>query len=116
MTALLNRDYRFAGTIKFNISVSIEKLADIITEMKAKSPERWVDLHIRGAGDDGTHYIAFHYILEDGKKKTYKKAGNNLIQYLRERLGTSPKVKGQKADSRPMGVIGWSISLVKVVI
>jgi len=115
MTALLNRDHRVAGTVKFDTSVPIEKLADFISEMKSKNPERWVDLHIRGAGDDGTHYIAFHYILQDGKKKTHKKAVQSLLQYLRDRLGSRPK-QGKKSDPVPRGVMGWSISTVKVMI
>jgi len=115
MTALLNHDHRVAGTLKFDTSVPIEKLADFISEMKSRTPERWVDLHIRGAGDDGTHYIAFHYILPDGTKKTHTKAVNSLLQYLRDQLGTRPK-KGKKADPVPRGVMGWSISTVEVII
>ncbi len=115
MTALLNNDHRAAGTVKFDASVSIEKLADFITEMKSKTPERWADLHIRGAGDDGTHYIAFHYILPDGERKTHTKAVNGFLQYLRDQLGTRPK-QGKKADPVPRGVMGWSISTVKVMI
>lgn len=115
MTALLNHDHRVAGTVKFNASVSVEKLADFVSVMKSHTPERWVDLHIRGAGDDGAHYIAFHYILKDGEKKTHKKAVNSLLQYLRDQLGTSPR-KGKKSDSVPQGVVGWSISTVMVMI
>jgi len=115
MTALLNCDHRVAGTVKFDGSVSIEKLTDFVAEMKSRTPERWVDLHIRGTGGDGTHYIAFHYILPDGEKKTHKKMVNSLLQYLREQLGTRPK-KGKDADVVPKGVMGWSISTVKVVI
>ncbi len=115
MTALLNNDHRVAGTVKFDASVSIEKLADFVSEMKSRTPERWVDLHIRGAGGDGTHYIAFHYLLPDGEKKTHTKAVNSLLQYLRDQLGTRPK-QGKKADPVPQGVMGWSISTVKVMI
>lgn len=115
MTALLNHDHRVAGTVKFDASVPIEKLAHFITEMKSKTPERWVDLHIRGAGDDGTHYIAFHYTLPDGEKKTQTKAVNGFLEYLRDQLGTRPK-QGKKADPVPRGVMGWSISTVQVVI
>ena len=104
MTALLNRDHRIAGTVKFDASVPIEKLASFVSEMKLRTPERWVDLHIRGAGDYGAHYIAFHYVLPDGKKKTYKKAVHSLLQYLGDKLG--------KSESVPQGVIGWSISTV----
>lgn len=115
MTVLLNHDHRIAGTVKFDASVPIKKLTDFIIEMKSKTPARWVDLHIRGAGDDGTHYIAFHYTLTDGKKKTHAKAVNSFLQYLRDQLGTRPK-QGKKADPVPRGVMGWSISTVKVVI
>lgn len=115
MTVLLNHDHRVAGTVKFDASVPVEKLSNFIKEMKSRKPDRWVDLHIRGAGDDGTHYIAFHYILPDGAKKTHTKAVNSLLQYLRDQLGTRPK-KGKKSDSIPQGVMGWSISTVKVVI
>lgn len=115
MTAHLNCDHRIAGTVKFDASVPIEKLVDFIIEMKSKTPERWVDLHIRGAGNDGIHYIAFHYILPDGEMKTHKKVVNSLLQYLRNKLGTRPK-QGKKADLVPQGVMGWSISTVKVMI
>jgi hypothetical protein len=115
MTTLLNCGHRVAGTVKFDTSVSIEKLANFILDMKSNKPERWVDLHIRGAGGDGTHYIAFHYILPDGEKKTHKKAVNSLLQYLRDQLGTRPKQE-KKSDRVPLGVMGWSISTVDVMI
>ncbi|MBX9906281.1 hypothetical protein K2X96_00080 [Patescibacteria group bacterium] len=114
MTVLLDNDSRVAGTVKFNASVPIEKLVGFITHIKADNTERWFDLHIRGAGDDGTHYIAFHYILPDGKKKTQTKMVNKLLQYLRDELGTHPK-KGKNPALIPRGVIGWSIGTVKVV-
>lgn len=115
MTALLNHDHRVAGTVKFDPSIPVEKLADFISEMKSKNPERWVDLHIRGAGDDGTHYIAFHYILPDGRKKTHNRVIHRLLQYLRDQLGSRPK-QDKKSELVPQGVMGWSISTVKVVI
>lgn len=114
MTAHSNRDHRIAGTVKFDASVLQEKLRDFIEQMKSSNPECWVDLHVRGAGNDGTHYIAFHYILPDGKKKTYKKAVNRLLQYLCDRLGE--KEHCQKPGKMiPRGVMGWSISPVDAV-
>ncbi len=115
MTALLNCGDHVAGAVKFDASVSVEKLAGFISDMKSRAPERWVDLHIRGAGGDGKHYIAFHYILPDGEKKTHNKMVNSLLQYLRDQLGTRPK-RGKKADLIPLGVMGWSISTVDVMI
>lgn len=113
MVAILDRGHGIAGTVKFAPSVPVERLVGFVNDMKSKDPERWVDLHIRGAGDDnGTHYIAFHYILTDRQKKTQKKAALSLIQYFRDQLGTRPK-QGMKSDNVPLGVMGWSISTVR---
>jgi hypothetical protein len=115
MAVLLNTENRIAGTVKFDATVSIGTLAGFIIEMKSKSPDRWFDLHIRGAGGDGTHYIGFHYILADGEKTTHKQAVQKFLQYLREKLGTRPK-QGKNSDTVPLGVMGWSISTVEVMI
>ncbi len=115
MTALLSKSNHVAGTIKFLATVSVERLSGFISDMKQENPDRWVDLHIRSAGDDGMNYIAFHYILPDGRKKTHTKAVNRLLQYLRDQLGTRPETHGHE-DPVPVGVKGWSISTVKVVI
>lgn len=114
MSGLLNREHCIAGTVRFKASVPFERLAIFVTDMKAQSPERWVDLHVRKAGDDGTHYIGFHYILDDGQEMTHRKAVHKLLQYLRDQLG-SRKVTGRRPDPVPTGVIGWSISTVEVV-
>lgn len=115
MTALLNTEHRIAGTVKFHATVSVEKLSGFISDMKQRNPECWVDLHIREAGKKGMHYIAFHYILADNKPKTSVKAIMSLLQYLRDKLGTSPK-QGTGSDLIPLGVKGWSISTVKVMV
>ncbi len=114
MTALLNYDHRAAGTVRFDASVSIEQLAGFLAELKSRHPERWVDLHIRGAGKDREHYIAFHYILADGKKKTHDKAVFKLVQFLGDRLGWREDHKKSEAKV-PNGVMGWSISSVMAV-
>ena len=114
MTALLNYDHRAAGTVKFDASISVEQLAGFLAELKSRNPDRWVDLHVRGAGRNGLHYIAFHYILSDGRKSTYDKAVHKLTQFLGERLGWREDSK--RPDQKvPNGVMGWSISDVKVV-
>jgi len=115
MTALFSTDHRVAGTVKFDASVPEEKLKGFIVEMKSNNPERWVDLHIRGAGDDGTHYIAFHYLLPDGKKKTHKKAVHRLLQYLRDQLGEQEHCS-KPGKMIPCGVMGWSISTVDATV
>lgn len=115
MTVHLSLGNHAAGTVKFDRSVSVGELSELTAEMKRHNPDRWIDLHIRSAGDDGTHYIAFHYILPDVKKKTYKRAVNRLIQFLRDRLGSRPKRNGKK-NSVPNGVVGWSISIVDTVV
>lgn len=113
--AVSNCDNHVAGTVKFDRAVPVELLLVLIVQMKSKNPERWVDLHVRGAGSDGTHYIAFHYILPDGKKKTHKKAMNALLQFFRDQLGTRP-MKKKKPDPIPLGVMGWSVSTVRAVV
>ncbi len=115
MTVLLSGNHSVAGTVKFDTSVPIEKLTDFIIEMKSRNPEKWVDLHIRSAGKKGAHYIAFHYLLTDGRKRTHDKVINGLIQYLCDQLGTRPK-QGKETGDVPQGVVGWSISNVKVMI
>lgn len=114
MTAVLNSTFRVAGSIKFHATVPVEKLAQFIADMKTVNPERWLDLHVRGAGDDGMHYLTFHYILPDGEKKTHRKVINRILQYLRDHLGTYPK-QGKKSDLVPRGVKAWSIATVKVM-
>ncbi len=111
MTALLNYDHSIGGSVKFDASVPVATLAVFIKEMRSSNPERWIDLHIRSSGDDGTHYIAFHYILSDGKEKTCTKAINRLLQYLCDQLGICPN-RGKKNSLVPHGVKGWSISTV----
>ena len=86
MTVLSSSDSHIAGTVKFDASIPIDKLISFIVEMRSDKPEQWVDLHVRGAGDDGTHYIAFHYIMSDGSKKTHEKTVQKLLQYLEDGL------------------------------
>ncbi len=115
MSVLINGNHRVAGTITFDSSISVERLSAVAVGLKQHNPERWVDLHIRGAGDDGTHHLAFHYILEDSRKKTHKQAVSRLLQYLRDQFGARPKLEGQK-EAVPHGVKRWSISTLVVLI
>lgn len=114
MTALLDHEHRLAGTVKFEASVSVEKLADFISEMKERAPERWVDLHIRRAGFDETYYLAFHCLLEDGEKSTQEEEVQTLLQHIRDQFGSRP-MKGGEADPLPRGVLGWDIAPVKIM-
>lgn len=109
MTAHLNCDNRFAGTIKFERGFPLEKLVEIVRELRQHRPSQWVDLHIRGAGDEN-RYIAFHIILKEGEKE--KKAGHRLIGFLKDQLGTRAGTKGKV----PTGVTGWSMSTVQLVV
>ncbi len=115
MKDLYDDSNRVAGTVKFGRSVPITTLSSLIAELKTVRPNRWVDLHIRKGGDDGTHYIAFHYILEDGSKRHHDAAVHSLLQFLRDRLGEHPHPK--KPDLMiPNGVCEWSISTVEVLV
>jgi hypothetical protein len=105
MQALLNRTPKAAGTIKFNTSVSVYQLLGFILELKQADPE--YQLHVRGAGDDGTHYIAFEHVLPDPSKETHDKVVDHFLQYFRVKLGVYPH-----KPSVPQGTKGWSISNV----
>lgn len=110
----MNESHRCAGSIKFDSTVPVETLCVLIMDLKALNPEPWVDIHVRGAGDDGSHYIGFHYKLKDGNFDTQGRMVYQLLQFLRERLGTVPRLT--LGDPRPKGVIGWSIATVEAFI
>jgi hypothetical protein len=117
MTAGLDSTHRMAGTVRFDNSVPVERLSALIKELRSIEPERWFDLHIRGAGGGkGSHYIAIHYILDDGRKTTQKKAVRKLLQFLCDRLGERPdRIASEDMDPIPLGAMGWSISTVDVM-
>lgn len=96
-----------AGSIKFKREVLLETLIEIIQDWKNyASADKWLDLHVRSSGDDGTHYIAFHFVLDDGEKATSDKFDESLLADLRRKLGF------KQNPYRPRGVKGWSISTV----
>ena len=108
----LNKDNRIAGTIIFDGSIPLKKLEYLITNIKSYGePNRWVDLHIRGAGDNGSHCLVFHYILENGKKKTHNRMSQKIIDYLKTELGV--RLGNSKV---PTGVKSWSISTVRAIV
>lgn len=107
----LNASHRCAGSIKFDSSIPVETLCVLIMDLKSMNRYPWVDLHVRGAGDDGTHYIGFHYKLQDGTKRSMDEMVHRIMQFLRDRLGTQPR--HGRGEPRPMGVIGWSIATVE---
>ena len=108
MNVLSENDGRVAGSIKFAASVPLERLKALAEGIEALgNPNQWVDLHIRMAGDDGTHYIGMHYILDDPSKETRDKADKKLFNYLRGELGTDP-------NGRPKSVQGWSLGSVLI--
>ena len=108
MQVLSENDGRVAGSIKFESSVPLSRLKEIAKGIEALGNlNQWVDLHIRMAGDDGTHYIGLHYILDDLSKETRNMADKKLFKYLRDELGT-------KSDGRPMCVQGWSLGSVLI--
>jgi hypothetical protein len=110
----LNDEHRVAGTVKFGPSVSVRTLVFVMMGLKTSRPGRWIDLHVRKGGDDGTHYIAFHYILEDGLEKTHKAAVCALFEYLRREFGEHEHPK-KPGVMMPNGVREWSISTVEVL-
>jgi FAD/FMN-containing dehydrogenase len=108
MLVLSENNGRVAGTIKFDASVPLSRLKEIAEGIEALgNPDQWVDLHIRMAGDDGTHYIGLHYVLDDPSKETRDAADKKLFKYLRDELGT-------KSDGRPKSVHGWSLGSVLI--
>lgn len=105
MSALLNNDPKVAGSIKFNASVPVARLIDFLQELKKADP--LFNMHLRGAGDDGTHYIAFEYVLPNDSRETHDKVVDHFLQFFRDKLGVSPT-----KPSVPLGSRGWSISTV----
>ncbi|MCB9810352.1 hypothetical protein H6781_02030 [Candidatus Nomurabacteria bacterium] len=104
--------YRIAGTITFSGEVSVNKLIDVCEFVKRLDPENWIDLHVRGAGDNGSHHVSFHYLLPDGENKTRKSFEALFLGFFREKFGVRPHVKGRV----PYGCKSWSMSTFVVVI
>lgn len=113
MTALSNsNEHRVAGSIHFDPSVTPKQLLVVLAGLKSLGEmNRWVDLHIRPDGDDGSHVIAFHYILLDGRKKTQDKLVDRVILFLKDYLGTQRRKKAVL----PKGVRSWTISTVQTL-
>jgi hypothetical protein len=106
MSFLHNGEYRMAGHIRFDDETSEDLLKVLLNGIKTLAPEEtWVDLHIRSAGDDGTHYIHLCRRLKDGERDTQRRAVHKILQFLKGKLGEKP-LGGIKQ------VCGWSISTV----
>lgn len=112
MMRLKKYPYRIAGTITFSGEVPVSVLTKICERIEQKNPENWMDLHVRGAGDNGSHHVSFHYILPDGKNRTRKSFEAQFIGAFRDKFGVRPHVKGRV----PYGCKSWSMSTNVVVI
>ena len=93
------------GSVKFNSSVSLDKIEMVMTGLKKRFLGTWVDLHVRRSGDDGTHYLAYRYDLGTLDADLHKQFHIDLIEFLKGMLGTTSR-------NRPEGVMGWSLSQV----
>ncbi len=101
--------YSRAGSYKFKRGVSVHDLEKIMTILWEKTPhDFWLDLHVRSAGDDGTHYLAFHIIGTINKATSSEMASNAVDTMMREVMS---EVLGTKRG-RAKGLMGWSVSTV----
>ena len=101
-----------AGHVHFDAETPNELLKELLGDIKALRPEAsWIDLHLRSAGDDGTHYIHLCCKLKDGERLTQRQAVFKIIQLLKNELGT---VQGRTGEN-PKFVRGWSISTVTAI-
>ncbi len=112
MDSSLTTEAHVAGSFQFAKEVTLTTLEDILRTWKAEMPNQWVDLHVRKMGDNECHYISFHYILKDGKKRTYDKFCHRLIQTLKGRFGIHRSEEGKYV---PNHVTRWSISSVDAI-
>lgn len=99
-------DAHYGGSIKFDHIVSLERLQSLMLEFKENFKGKWIDLHVRRSGKDGSHYIAFRYDISSSDENLHKKFDEELIDYLCKELGVSRL-------NRPQGVDGWSMSTIR---
>ncbi|MFN3188516.1 MAG: hypothetical protein ACK42D_03200 [Candidatus Paceibacteria bacterium] len=94
------------GSLKFDSSVPLETIEMVMAELKKKFLGTWIDLHVRYAGDDHTHYLAYRYDLGTTQDGLHKQFHIDMIQFMRDVLGADKR-------NRPNGIHGWSMSRVR---
>ncbi len=102
-------DQRVAGSIHFEPHVPEYKILEIMLQLKNTNTTRWVHLHTRSGGDNGSRVLAFVFILPDGEKKTQDKFTYVLLEDLKKSLGTVTR----KQKDLPKGVKAWNISPIE---
>lgn len=102
-------DHRVAGSIHFEPQVSEYKILEIMLDLKKENTTRWIHVHVRRGGDDGSRVLAFIFILPDGEEKTQEKFVYVLLEYLKKYLGTVTR----KQKDLPEGVRAWNIAKIE---
>lgn len=74
-----------AGSVWFSGEVPYETLTGLLVELAQKAnSRRLVDLHLRESGDDGSHVIAFHYLMRKGTKREQSSITKVVIGAVRQ--------------------------------
>lgn len=101
---MIDEMFATAGTIKFFAGVSEDKIKEIVQTLKPdwelRFPGKWVDSHIRSAGDDDSFLYAFTRVSDGTWDEGY---GDAIMESLRDHLGVGD-------HNRPVGVQRWTIS------
>lgn len=114
MTKKYPADNLMAGTIKLDSTVPKSKIIDILFDLKrSRFGSRFQNLHHRGAGDDGSNYIALIYLLKNGDKRTQTRATHQIVGFVKDRLQPD-RTRGNR--KKTPGFIGWSIATVEGMI
>lgn len=114
MTKKYPVDHLMAGTIKFDSTVPKSKLIQIILDLRAsRFGNRFQNLHFRGAGADGSHYIGLIYLLENEGKRTQNRATHQIVGFVKDSLQPD-RIKGNRR--KLPGFLGWSIATVEGMI
>jgi hypothetical protein len=111
MTALLIKNHLMNGTVRFDDSLSLTKLEEVVFALRSRNPECWTEIQT-GVADDGYCFIRFQYKIPDISAETQKIFTDSILQHVREELGICAEAY-DRSRSFPKGVIGWSVTLAE---
>ena len=94
------------GSVQFESSVSLSSIESLIGRLKNTFTGEWYDIHVRYAGDDRTHYLAYRYDLTTEDPNLHKKFHNDILDVMFDHFGVGKR-------KRPKGVINWSMSRLR---
>lgn len=76
-----------AGSIWFSKTVPFDALLGTLHALEQKADkERLIDLHLRASGDDGSHVIAFHYVMRKGTKREQRSITETILATVKATL------------------------------